>query len=846
MRTTLLILLAACKGEPEPDTSTPPLPDLTSALDAGEVRAGVIHKADALFGGVSAEGQIGDIKMYNHLVRFVVQSVRPGSYYVSEGGGVIDADLARAPDAPGHDIVDEWAPMIGFGRILEPTSVTVVHDGSDGEPAVVRVEGVEAPLALIGGAIESPGFLGPIGVKIVTEYELPADSRLLTVRTTVTAERDVTLAVGDVLFGAPEVAWGWHDRGGFDGDDGDPRRVMGYVGKRQDIAVAVLPPAGEHLTSGTASVLSELAELVIGYGGTVTLATGESHTATRYYGVGPDIATLTSEVLGGSGTPLTGTVTAPDGPVAGASVAILLDDEPYTLAYTGADGTFSTTVPTGTAATAIAVGRGDGLFLDLPAGATPWGAYTALPALDATRRALTEGSDGPPVARGRGVGTAEAPLTLGQPAEIRLTIADDQPFHAWLEPVAADPPADRRYVPGRPASRAAAGFSTDGTLTMIAEPGTYRLVAHRGVRYEVHTAEVTLTAGAPLSHAVELTKAYTHDGWLLGDPHSHAAPSGDASISMEDRLIVTAAVGVQVHFGTDHDHMVDYRPLRDLLGLPIATIVADEVSPPLRGHFNIYPVTPTPGAANGGAWSWWEEIPTSTEAMVDTLRSRHGTGFILQANHPTSSGLGSSAGWEPGSINTPGRWTERFEAAEVLNSGSYTDDLAFFLDQIVRGHRLIPTGVSDSHHHFGGSPGLSATFLGVGTDNPLALTDEALTTAMRAGRVIVTRGPFLEVSTAPGADLAPGATLTVTAHAPSWIQVDRLLLLRDGVEVARTEGTTATFTLSPDADAVYVVTAEGDTPMAPVTGHTPWALAGPYWVDVGGDGWTAPQPPYEL
>src|SRR6188472_708988 len=51
---------------------------LAEALAAGEVRAGRIDRPDALLGGISADGRVGDFKLYNSEVAFVVQSERIG------------------------------------------------------------------------------------------------------------------------------------------------------------------------------------------------------------------------------------------------------------------------------------------------------------------------------------------------------------------------------------------------------------------------------------------------------------------------------------------------------------------------------------------------------------------------------------------------------------------------------------------------------------------------------------------------------------------------------------------------------------------------------------------------
>jgi hypothetical protein len=550
-----------------------------------------------------------------------------------------------------------------------------------------------------------------------------------------------------------------------------------------------------------------------------------------------------------------GTVTAGDGPVAGARVVIDVDGSPYTAAVTGSDGTFAALVPPGEIAL-LAEGRGPALYLDLPPGAAPVSAYSAAPLREQGLAALQGGAVEVPLAQGRGVGSpadpvdpggGPHPLVLGVPATLAVTVDDGLPFTVRVRFTEPDAPTDEVRVPGRPDGLAAAGWSRDGQIELSVEPGTYDVLVHRGPRYELHEERVTLEGGGRATVSASLPSAFQHAGWVLGDPHSHASPSSDGSIPMEDRLIVTGAVGLQVHFGTDHDHLADYRPLLGPLGLDgvLRSIVADEVSPPTRGHFNIYPVEPDPTQPNNGSWLWWAEIPESTEAVVDRLRELHGDGFVLQSNHPTDGGVASSASWQPGTIGRPDYWTDRLEAVEVLNSGDYDDFLAFWTDLTSRGHQVTPIGVSDSHGHFAGHLGWSATWLNVGTADPVEATDETIAASIRSGTVVPMRGPFLDVAPLPGATVESGTSVTVEVRSASWVNVDRLRLLRDGVEEQVVDGTSAVFTLEPDADAWYAVIAEGDTPMQPVSGDTPWALAGPWRVDVAGDGWTPPLPPLE-
>ena len=264
-------------------------------------------------------------------------------------------------------------------------------------------------------------------------------------------------------------------------------------------------------------------------------------------------------------------------------------------------------------------------------------------------------------------------------------------------------------------------WARDGEVELPIQEGTYRLVVHRGLRWEVHEEEIEIQAGEELSVKFDIQPGYELDEYLIGDPHAHASPSADGSIPMTDRLIVTAGAGIQVHFGTDHDHAADYRPLIEPLELSdvLTSIVADEVSPVVRGHRNVYPIVPDPEAPNGGAWPWWSNRSQTTDDNFKAMRAHH-SGALVQLNHPTDNGIADSAGWSPGNIENPKKWTENFDAVEVLNSFKHDEYFSFYTDLINRGLLVTPTGVSDSHGYYSGAPGFNVTFLHVVTAIPQA------------------------------------------------------------------------------------------------------------------------------
>ena len=841
----LLSLLIACKPTP---------PDLSERLESGETRAGVIENSDALFGGISAEGRIGDIKIYNDRAQFIIQGQRAGGYYISQGGVPIDADIVRPPNQPGRDIIDEWGAMFGIGRLLNPDSIEIVSDGSDGSTAHVRVSGQESPMALLTGAIEVD-IIQDKGVSLVTDYRLEPDTPLLYVESTLTAEIEpIEFKVGDILMGSLDASDIWIPGHGLSHHSANEWPWVGYAGRMNEVAIGIFSANDQLLDAGGGTeLLLELATLAIGMQETITLEQGESFTFGRYYGVGRDLAELTDAWQEEREVPtqdVGGTVTASDGPVAGARVNILIDDSPYTLAFTDETGQFKAQVPTTGEVRFLAEGRGTGVSIDLPEGYGPYSPYSADTPTQTTLQSMKHGAPPVPAACGRGVADPSNPLVLGTPGKVKITATDDLPFAAILSPTSSFPSVDSRLVMPRVTGDGVAGWSRDGSIEICAAPGSYNLLAHRGLRWEIHTENIEIEAEKTRHVRVALEAAYQLDEWLIGDPHTHASPSADGSIPMADRLVVAAATGVQIHFGTDHDHVADYRPLLKPLGLEkvLASIVSDEVSPVLRGHHNVYPIEPHESDPNGGAWPWWSNRVSSTDEAFATIREKH-PDALIQLNHPTSNGIPDMAKWSPGKIGEPSKWTENFDAVEVLNSFEWQPFFDFYVDTINRGIVSTPTGVSDSHGYLKGGPGYNVTFLHVGHNDPQKLTPADLKTAMLNGKTVVSMGPFIETNILPGSLVNTALDLEITVHAPSWIQIDQLKILENGVVIDTIQdpqkGQAYASTPRPEQDAWYTVIASGSQPMSPISSRTPWAMTAPIFVDVDNNGWNHPLPKME-
>lgn len=856
-----LLALFACPADDTGDSTSGDVPDLAERLGGTEVRAGVVVDGRALFGGVSAEGQVGDVKIYNDRVRFIIEAVGDSGYYVDYGGNLVDADLVRPDGQPGRDMIDEIAPMVSLARVVDATAVEVVSDGADGA-AHVRVTGRGAPMRLATGAFDNPGIVPDHDLTIVTDYVLRPGEWTMAVTTTVHNDDgdDFAATIGLLGIVGQEVGDNWRPGTGFDDPDSGERTMEALVGRQNQGTLAILAGEGQLAPNSLGDLLSGIAAGISAFDAPAVVPPGGSAQWTARVGLAPDPATLERERLEREGTAaneVSGVVTASGSPVEGARVHLLDDDDAVLgFAVTGSDGAWS--APGAGAVRFVATGRGDGVGVDLPAGHGNAAPYDRSD--DGVLDSLGAGGVPIPFAEGYGVSAPSdgTNLALVAPGWLEVTVPDGGPAAVLVDFASGDPVAeDRALYPGRPGGHAAIGFVLDGEARFPLEPGDYVVTVHRGVQYEVVTASISVTTGEVASVNAALERAFAVEGVVTLDPHSHASPSADGGISMEERLLVTAATGTDVHFGTDHDHVADYNPVLRAMGLSpwLKSVVADEVSPVPRGHFNAYPARQD-GRPNGGAPRWWWGVE-STSALFAWIRETVGSDGIIQANHPTgASGMFDLADYNPagGTVGEPNKWSSDFDAMELVNSGQYEDYFTFYLDLVSRGQLVTPVGVTDSHSHRGGDPGLNLTWLYTG-GTLHDFDDDVLKSAMAARATVAAHGPFIDARVAgdwaPGREVAP-STLAVRVLAPSWIPVDEVRLYENDALAATLpcEGTAptwcrGTFELSPQADAAYVVVAAATTrPIVAVwPGSYAWAATSAVLVDVDGDGWSAPKPP---
>ena len=241
----LLFLAPACgDGSNKKDDSGKAIgPDLTERLSEGEVRAGVVTDDAALFGGAAAEGAIGDIKIYNDRVQFIIEAAGESQNYVEYGGSLVDLDIVRPEGQLGQDLIDDASTMVGLGRMFDADTVTVLNDGTNGEAAHVRAIGSTSPLTIMTGTLEAPALIAERTMTITTDYRLQPDSHLLQMDTRIDwADEDTTVQVTDFMFTSADVSDAYQQQAGYTSEVPDSYGWTGIVGQRHEVAVAILGP----------------------------------------------------------------------------------------------------------------------------------------------------------------------------------------------------------------------------------------------------------------------------------------------------------------------------------------------------------------------------------------------------------------------------------------------------------------------------------------------------------------------------------------------------------------------------------------------------------------------------
>jgi len=797
-----------------------------------------------LIGGVRAAGRLGDYYLANDRIRVIIQDIDHGAQFYIFGGNIIDADIIREEGAPGKDLLGEFFVDLNLTHALEPTDITVLQDGSDGEEARIRVTGVGFPWPLF--PPKEP--ISALPIEITQDYTLHPGEANVTIDTTVVnvGSSSISLLEAEVLLLGSSLQL--NAEGLPPGEIVGPTRYLAAQGTETIGATYAFAP-----DSGRMTIVFEDAAQTGAILGSSRLRPGQSVTWRRHFFIGDrDVASTTDAFYAQGRDPvgrLEGTVFTSDViPIVDAHITVLDTDGNYlTECLSDDEGRFEANLPPGEISLRItSEGRSDEAV----------GPYTIV----AGNTSMTTAVLGP---QGRLI--FQAVDETGEPCPVRATL-----IHA---------DGTRTYA-----------SSPRGGDEVALIPGTYQVTLSRGPEYSIAQYSVEVPPdGAlvtvPATGAAVLSRVIDTTGWISGDFHLHQKNSDDSWTLFENRITMLLAEGVEVGVPTDHDHITDFGPTLEAMGLTgqLVTGVGDEVSIVDYGHFNYFPIQidpADPDAVDGTKFYFGDDnmVLTASELFA---RMRENPGQeVIQINHPRSDAMGyfSMIGYNANTgvaIREP--LATDFDALEIKGDVFGEDSILMdYFSLINQGLTVAAMGNSDAHRGRADN-GYPRTYIRVADDRTETTTIQEVVASIHGGHTTVAAGIYATLTaeanamTAEPGDVleAEGGAITLTARlqCPTWMAMDQLILYGNGVPVALlpdgrggyvADGTGDTqltlnpsvvggryeqslrISVVPEVDTHYAIVAWGNGSLGIVSGDQALGYTSPIYVDTDGGGFTAP------
>jgi hypothetical protein len=777
----------------EPDAGSacpmpPPLPETGSDVGhaaplgagPGEARAGRISgdQLPPIASGLLTWAD-GDFVLANDKVAIVIEDVGDSELYDPWGGRPVG--MARVSGGALIEPADFGEFFILTGRAtVMTTSVTVINDGSDGNAAVVRAAGPMAPLPFfnaITGALFGDGLEGIHGA---IDYTLEPGAEHVDITFRYASHRKIAAPIGLLMHGFmfTKRTPGFVPGVGF----GDQFNNSAFFALVDDDATSwayqsLDGPLGSGISaSGFVSGFTEKDYTIPGCGEVV-----HPHARIIIGGPGLDgVLDAEARLRGAQQRAISGTVRRGGQPAAGVKVHATDAAGVYlTRGITGADGSYTLHVPTGTAVKLTASRNGDAV-VNADVAADVGTADLALPALGFVHVVVTEPGGAPLPARVQ-------ILPRGQNL-------DRLPGHFGD----GDLSGGRLHV----------AYPVSGDVTLPVPPGDWKVVVSRGYEYDLVERDITVGAGATVLVEASPLRVVDTTGVLCGDFHIHTILSNDSADDGLVKLASAVADGLELPVRSDHEYVGDFREEIEELGVAKWANGFGSVeltSMEIWGHMGVFPLVPDATKVNRGT-PLWQSFPTADDPGVefktlppptvfDQVRARPEAPVII-INHPRGpTNYFGYVGFDPatGGVDRVPAWDTKFTLVEVFNDsgwksnrgGTVTDWFALLKAR----RKVFAVGSSDTHGISGSPVGYPRTCIRLGTDDPQAVTASQVRDQLAAGHTTISGGVYVDArlgDARPG-DTAAGQPATVSfdvkVQAARWVDVDSIDVVVDGETV---------------------------------------------------------------
>lgn len=491
--------------------------------------------------------------------------------------------------------------------------------------------------------------------------------------------------------------------------------------------------------------------------------------------------------------------------------------------------------------------------------------------------------------------SAKLALKLGPQSAVAFDIQDEQarslPCKAMFERLDAKPGEKLDLGPSNRAHGCVDQWHNEtGKFRVALPPGKYKVTVTRGMEYSHLEKEFELLPGKVEPFLGVLKRQVDTTGWVSADFHNHSTPSGDNTCGTDDRIINLAAEHIEFAPCTEHNRLYDWAPHIEKLGLKswMSTISGMELTG--RGeHLNSFPFTPEWYRQDNGAPKWVDDTRINAIVLRDWQTKEKDR--YVQVNHPNLDHVfvdrDQDGVADDGFIGV-GQYVDCWEIENTMDDGVlqkapfrlYPDRdnplirkvrynrQFIWLQLLNQGHRLKAIAAADAHTVWGNGVGGWRNFFPSRTDDPSMIDWREMSQQAKAGRCLITNGPFLQATrngdTVAGAEISvPGGEVSmhVKVQCNDWVKIDRVLVLVNGGEVPEAQWTreknAADFhdgvivfdrdiVLKLKEDAHLIVVAYGDTHTIQAGFGTsqqrilkPCAYLNPCYVDTDGGGFKA-------
>ncbi|MBS0209127.1 MAG: carboxypeptidase regulatory-like domain-containing protein [Planctomycetes bacterium] len=427
-------------------------------------------------------------------------------------------------------------------------------------------------------------------------------------------------------------------------------------------------------------------------------------------------------------------------------------------------------------------------------------------------------------------------------------------------------------------------YSHTGAFRLELPPGKYDCTVSYGPEYDIVEQQLEVLAGSETRLSAKLIRTVDTRGWVSGDFHNHASPSGDNISSQYGRVLNLLCEHVEYAPCTEHNRISTYVPHLKRLGVEhlMGTCTGIELtsSPLPLGHMNSFPLHMHDHTQDNGA-----PLPDADpQAQIERLalwdnRSEK----LVQQNHP-------DLGWLLFDKNGDGKPDEGYQRVlahmDVVEvhppqnifkpalidgkDGQKNNTIFNWLQLLNQGARVPGVVNTDAHYNIHGS-GWLRNWIECPTDDPAKIEVLDIVHAAEHGHIVMSNGPFLEVNlqaAQPGPrsqgtagddiDAPTGkATLSVRVQCANWLDVDRVQVFINGAPQPELNFTRKShpdmfgskvvkfeqkIPLALKSDAHVIVATIGEQSklghvMGPEHAKTPpVAVSNPIYVDVDGQG----------